>query len=227
MECARLCSKIHNFYGKSCTHFSRQWIQSKVPEHSDSCGRDGEELESSMPARGAWGSAGVGKGTYSYRGQCLFFNSPNNECCSTKAAWTESDTIIGGTGTTTDQYCQNKYGDREDAWNSKHRSWRLLHQAFTPTEAWPVTSLGRRLSDKPLGASGDDAGLHEFFLPNGTRFWAIEDEYEAAGVDEVRGLDEAMDAIEGKLLGEGTTVGARVQDALGHLLRSALSWFGY
>ena len=47
------------------------------------------------------------------------------------------------------------------------------------------------------------------------------------GVDEVRGLDEAMDAIEGKLLGEGTTVGARVQDALGHLLRSALSWFGY
>ena len=32
-ECARLCSKISNFYGSSCTHFSRQWITSRVPEH--------------------------------------------------------------------------------------------------------------------------------------------------------------------------------------------------
>jgi len=31
MECARLCSKIFNFYGKTCTHFARQWIQSRVP----------------------------------------------------------------------------------------------------------------------------------------------------------------------------------------------------
>ena len=41
-ECARLCSKISNFYGSSCTHFSRQWITSRIQEHSDTCGRDGE-----------------------------------------------------------------------------------------------------------------------------------------------------------------------------------------
>ena len=64
-ECARLCSKIHNFYGKSCTHFSRQWIKTSIPEHSDSCGRDGEAIADDMPAHGAFGSAGIGAGVWS------------------------------------------------------------------------------------------------------------------------------------------------------------------
>ena len=33
-ECARLCSKVKDFGGKWCTHFSRQWA-SDVEEHSD------------------------------------------------------------------------------------------------------------------------------------------------------------------------------------------------
>lgn len=214
MECARLCSKIHNFYGKSCTHFSRQWIHSKIPEHSDLCGRDGETLEASMPAHGAWGSAGTGTGAYTYRGQCVFFSSANNECCATKAAWREEGTNLDS------NYCEAKYaGGRKDSWDSKHRSWRLLSSGYTATEAWPVTSLGRRLSDErrrlysssgarrrmrggtaaapgaantttPTGRRGDDShddddidegegegdGAHELFLPNGTRFWAYEEE---------------------------------------------------
>ena len=171
MECARLCSKIYNFYGKTCTHFSRQWIQTKVPEHSDHCGRDGEVIASDMPAHGAWGSAGVGTGAYSFRGQCLFFNSQNNECCSTKAAWREE-----GNPPSDSNYCEAKYGARKDAWDSKHRSWRLKTQAFTPTEAWPVTSLGRRLSDEAsqVKYDGEASNVHEIFFPNGTRFWVDE-----------------------------------------------------
>lgn len=169
-ECSRLCAKIHNFYGKSCTHFSRQWITSSVPEHSDTCGRDGETLPSDMPAHGAWGSAGVGTGTYSFRGQCVFFNSPNNHCCASKAAWRED-------GVNTDSnYCQAKYGDRADAWDSKHRSWRLLVNNYSPTAAWPVTSAGRRLGDEAAGKlNATDASTHEFFFPNGTRFYGIEE----------------------------------------------------
>lgn len=166
-----MCSKISNFYGKSCTHFSRQWIKSSIQDHSDSCGRDGEAIASDMPAHGAYGSAGVGRGSYTFRGQCLFFNSANNECCATKAAWREE-------GSDTDSnYCQAKYGDREDAWNSKHRSWRLKTQTFTPSEAWPVTSFGRRLSDtRPSDfKTGEESHVHELFYPNGTRFWALEE----------------------------------------------------
>lgn len=176
-ECARLCSKISDFYGKSCTHFSRQWIKSNVDQHSDTCGRDGEDMADDMPAHGAWGSAGTGTGTYTFRGQCLFFNSENNECCSTKAAWREA-------GTDTDSnYCQAKYGDREDKWDSKHRSWRLKVHHFTPTEAWPVTSRGRRLSDmrrlteKPADLkTGEERHVHEMFFENGTAFWAVEED---------------------------------------------------
>jgi len=169
-ECARLCAKISNFYGKSCTHFSRQWITSRVPEHSDTCGRDGESLPADMPAHGAWGSAGVGTGTYTFRGQCIFFNSPNDHCCASKAAWREA-------GADTDNnYCQAKYGDRKDGWDSKHRSWRLLVNSFTPSVAWPVTSAGRRLGDEVASAvNASIAGAHEFFLPNGTRFYAFEE----------------------------------------------------
>lgn len=170
-ECARLCSKISNFYGKTCTHFSRQWIHSKLPEHSDICGRDGETLPADMPAHGAWGSAGVGTGSYTHRGQCIFFNSPNNECCATKAAWREA---AGGTD---DNYCEAKYGARQDGWDSKHRSWRLKTQQYTPTAAWPVTSLGRRLAEEanPPKRDGEDYGVHELFFPNGTSFWVEEE----------------------------------------------------
>lgn len=132
------------------------------------CGRDGETLPSDMPPHGAWGSAGVGTGVYTFRGQCLFFNSPNDHCCSTKAAWREA-------GVDTDNnYCQAKYGERKDAWDSKHRSWRLKTSAFTPTEAWPVVSAGRRLREDKH--NGEHELTHELFLPNGTRFWAFEDD---------------------------------------------------
>ena len=97
-----MCSKIHNFYGKSCTHFSRQWITTKVPEHSDTCGRDGETLATNMPVHGAWGSAGVGTGSYTYRGQCVFFNSPNNHCTTmatmTAMTWAGMAIANGGCG---------------------------------------------------------------------------------------------------------------------------------
>jgi len=183
-ECARLCAKIHNFYGKTCTHFSRQWIQSKIPEHDDNCGRDGDTIPAGTPANGGWASAGTGSGSYLYRGQCIFFNSVNNECCATKAAWREAGT------NTDDGHCETKYpNDRKDAWDSKHRSWRLLTatQAFTPTEAWPVTSLGRRLSDEANHKQYDGEGpeMHEIFFPNGTRFWV-----EEQGIP----LDELTDA---------------------------------
>lgn len=174
-----MCAKIRNFYGSSCTHFSRQWITSRVPEHSDTCGRDGETLPTDMPAHGAWGSAGVGTGAYTYRGQCIFFNSLNDHCCSTKAAWREA-------GTDTDSsYCQNKYGDRTDAWDSKHRSWRLKTSAFTATADWPVVSSGRRLAELAGrgGLNASDLLVHEFFFPNGTRFWATEEDDMQYGVD--------------------------------------------
>jgi len=167
-ECARLCAKISNFYGKTCTHFTRQWITTRIAEHSDVCGRDGETLDANMPVHGAWGSAGTGAGTYTYRGQCLFFNSPNDHCCSTKAAWREDG------GDTDSNYCTSKYGARHDSWDTKHRSWRLLPGgAFTPTAAWPVVSAGRRLDESRL--NGSDSLVHELFHPNGTRFWAVED----------------------------------------------------
>ena len=194
-ECARLCSKISNFYGSSCTHFSRQWITSRIQEHSDTCGRDGEVLPANMPAHGAWGSAGVGTGTYTYRGQCVFFNSVNNHCCSTKVAWRE-------VGTDTDHnYCQGKYGERKDNWDSKHRSWRKLAGDFTPSEAWPVTSAGRRLSDEynKRGLDGNKSHIHELFLPNGTRFWAVEDEEEVVTYDvQVIGAEEEGEEEEGE-----------------------------
>jgi len=172
-ECARLCAKISNFYGSSCTHFSRQWITSRIPEHSDTCGRDGETLAANMPAHGAYGSAGVGTGTYTYRGQCVFFNSPNVHCCSTKSGWREALSDASDS-----DHCQGRYGDRKDNWDSKHRSWKLTTTGFTPASgaAWPVTSAGRRLGDEAANAyNGTDAGVHEFFLPNGTRFWAVEE----------------------------------------------------
>ena len=179
-ECARLCSKISNFYGSSCTHFSRQWITSRVPEHSDTCGRDGEVLPANMPAHGAWGSAGVGTGTYTYRGQCVFFNSPNNHCCSTKVEWRTS------ASSNDDNFCTARYGDRKDNWDSKHRSWRKSAGDFTPSEAWPVASAGRRLGeDAHVTHDANKTHIHELFLPNGTRFWAFEDEFEVPTYDEV------------------------------------------
>ena len=224
-----MCSKIHNFYGKSCTHFSRQWITTQIPEHNDLCGRDGETLATNMPVHGAWGSAGVGTGSYTYRGQCVFFNSPNNHCCSTKAGWTEAG------GSTTDQYCQNKYGERKDAWDSKHRSWRLLTQAYTPTAAWPVVSGGRRLAESEL--DGEKTHMHELILPNGTRFWTVEDEelHEVFSPEvEVRGAedDTKVDKAEewpfwDQLSSELSTVWSaaqRVRDAASDVWQSMPSW---
>ena len=131
-----------------------------------------------MPAHGAWGSAGTGAGRYTFRGQCLFFSSPNDHCCSTKAAWTEDGVNTAST------YCQTKFGDRRDMWDSKHRSWRLKTQAFSPTEAWPVVSAGRRLADEARGGLNvDDPLVHEMFLPNGTRFWATEDAMDYSDVN--------------------------------------------
>jgi len=177
-ECARLCSKVHDFYGKQCTHFTRQWITTDIEEHSDSCGRDGDSATGDIEVPlGGYASAGVGAGSYKYRGQCIFFSSDNDECCSTKAAWREA-------GVDTDSsYCQDKYGDRQDAWNSKHRSWRSS-QDFTPTSAWPVTSRGRRLEALPQGANAEHPGIHELILLNGSRLWTVEEDLVAEDVTE-------------------------------------------
>lgn len=180
-ECARLCSKIKNFYGKSCTHFTRQWITTDIPEHDDSCGRDGDTgvispTFASAAKYGSYGSAGTGGGSYKYRGQCIFFNSPNDECCATKAAWREAG-VSGPSPDMDDNYCQAKYGDRQDAWNSKHRSWRKMPSStFTPSSAWPVASLGRRLSaERPKGLDGESPGVHELIFANGTTAWSLEE----------------------------------------------------
>jgi hypothetical protein len=171
-ECARLCSKIHNFYGKSCTHFTRQWISTDIDEHEDSCGRDGDDgfkVDRGDAPFGDKGSAGVGTGKYTYRGQCIFYDSPNHDCCSTKAAWREVD------GDSDSDYCQAKYGERKNNWDNKNRSWRKKVAGFSPTVAWPVTSLGRRLeSTHPSHFDGERADMHELLLVNGTSVWVAE-----------------------------------------------------
>jgi len=173
-ECARLCAKISDFYGKSCTHFSRQWMRTKIEEHEDNCGRDGDSGPLAGGQASSYGSAGLGTGSYSFLGQCIFFNSPNNECCATKAAWTEEGGTEGG-GTVSGTHCQTKYGDRQDAWDSKHRSWRLKRQAFTPIVAWPVVASGRRLGEVEVHSnrSSELAG-HKLIFPNGTSMWVLE-----------------------------------------------------
>lgn len=181
-----MCTKIHNFYGHQCSHFSRQWITTRIPEHNDICGRDGETLPDGMPARGAFGSAGVGAGTYTYRGQCIFFFSNNNDCCSTRAGWRE-DSNSGGTDDS--DYCENRYrvngvSTMKDNWDSKHRSWKIVARHFTPSAAWPVVSAGRRLEEDGRVLNGSLPGMHELFLPNGTRFWALDDDVDVnANVD--------------------------------------------
>ena len=171
-ECARLCSKIHNFYGKACTHFTRQWITTDVAEHEDGQGRDGDDgfkVDRGAAPFGEPGSAGVGTGTYTYRGQCIFFNSPNNECCASKASWREAG------GDTDSNYCQAKYGDPKNNWDNKNRSWRKKKTGFTPSAAWPVLSLGRRLEDSsPSKVDGELQGVHELILANGTNIWVSE-----------------------------------------------------
>ena len=193
-ECARLCSKISDFYGKDCTHFSRQWITTSIEEHHDHCGRDGDRgIRHDVAPTGEWGSAGVGTGSYRFRGQCIFFSSDNDECCSTKAAWREA-------GTDTDSsYCQGKYGERADWWDNKHRSWRLKNSTFTPTGAWPVTSRGRRRlsSTRPEGTDPEQhSHVHELIFPNGSTFWAVEDVTAGAVVGDIHGSVLAEVALE-------------------------------
>ena len=166
-ECARLCAKIQDYYGKNCTHFTRQWITSDIKEHADSCGRDGDAGLTGGPLYGTFESAGTGAGQYTHRGQCIFFNSANDECCATKAAWRE--TLLTQADS---DHCQSAYGDRKDNWNSKHRSWRLSKQGFDTTNsrpAWPVTSRGRRLSAYTGHVDGEDPLIHELVFTNGTK----------------------------------------------------------
>ena len=124
-----------------------------------------------MAPTGEFGSAGVGSGSYKFRGQCVFFNSDNNECCSTKAAWREAGTDMDSS------YCEDKLGSRADNWDNKWRSWRLKNSTFEASGAWPVTSRGRRLGQtRPAGADPDlQPHVHEFQYPNGTSFWVVED----------------------------------------------------
>ena len=142
-----------------------------MPEHNDACGRDGDTPAADVPPYGAFGSAGAGAGSYTFRGQCLFFSSVNTDCCATKVNW--GTALASGAANT---HCTDKYTTLHDNWNSKHRSWRKKHNGVTPASAWPVTSLGRRLTEeRPRGASGEDALVHELFLANGTSFWAAEE----------------------------------------------------
>lgn len=160
-----MCAKIHNFRGQSCTHFTRQWIQSGLPEHNDGYGRDGDTI--SGADTGGPGSAGTGTGRYSYRGQCIFFSSPNSECCATRQKWEDTSSNSA--------YCQVKFGERKDSWNSKHRSWRLATSTFSPTATWPVTSFNRRLSESGFrNATGEEPEVHELIFPDGSTTWVNE-----------------------------------------------------
>ena len=81
-----ILSKVKDFDGKWCTHFSRQWAHSDVEEHSDMCGRDGDPMMAHHPVMelsaswrgpragprsmaraetGTWTAAGAGAGEYS------------------------------------------------------------------------------------------------------------------------------------------------------------------
>lgn len=183
-ECARLCSRISDFYGRDCTHFSRQWVNTEIEEHNDHCGRDGDSgIRSDVAPFGEFSSAGVGtgrfhNGQYRFRGQCTFYHSENDECCASKAAWTEAGRNTSST------YCQDRYGERADNWDNKFRSWRLKNNTFTPTGAWPVTSRGRQLlSEMRLEELDPDVHLHvhKFIMPNGSTFWAVEEELLISG----------------------------------------------
>ena len=176
-ECSRLCAKISGFYGKGCTHFSRQWITTKIENHMDNCGRDGDAGTAAGGVGSSFGSAGVGTGVeaasgkYRYLGQCIFFSSENKDCCATKQEWTKN--LDGSVSS----YCGNKYGDIHDNWDSKHRTWRLKKSVgteFTPSSTWPVTSSGRRLAEAPPPGGASNATWHELVFLNGTKFYASE-----------------------------------------------------
>jgi hypothetical protein len=190
-ECARLCAKVSNFHGHTCSHFSRQWIHTKIKEHDDTCGRDGDGGDG-VGTTGSYGSGGVGHGPdpdlkYTYKGQCIFFDSPNRDCCATKVGWQMN---LDGTASST--HCTDKYGSRTDKsvggdnWDSKHRSWRLSQDTavslgFTPSAPWPI--VNRAKTPNPLGinrrlaeADIETEDVHEFFFPNGSSFWAFGNE---------------------------------------------------
>ena len=162
-ECARLCSKVKDFDGKWCTHFSRQWAHSDVEEHSDMCGRDGDPMMAHHPVMelstswrgpragprsvaraetGTWTAAGVGAGEYSYPAQCIFYYSENDDCCATKKGWTTANPHVAGASSS---HCADRFGAMSDHWNTKHRTWKVAHKPATwppaANPAWPTEGI--------------------------------------------------------------------------------------
>ena len=146
-------SKIKNYHGKFCTHFSRMWINTKIEEHDDNCGRDGDAGADAggqgwVPKDGStnYASAGVGAppsgGSYTYKAQCVFFQSGNKDCCATKAGWSTAiglDDLAGSADA-----CS---GTPADNWKDKMRSWLLETRGYTPTKSWPIERARTALSD--------------------------------------------------------------------------------
>ena len=59
-----------------------------------------------------------------------------------------------------------------------------MNNTFTPTGAWLVTSRGRQLlSETRLEELDPDVHLHvhKFIMPNGSTFWAVEEELLISG----------------------------------------------
>ena len=189
-ECARLCSKIKNYHGKFCTHFSRMWINTKIEEHDDNCGRDGDAGADAggqgwVPKDGStnYASAGLGApptgGSYTYKAQCVFFQSGNKDCCATKAGWSTAiglDDLAGSADA-----CS---GTPADNWKDKMRTWRLETRGYTPSKSWPIERAAgarRRLSDASVRAANATVleeewdefvdEWHELVLPNGSTWW--------------------------------------------------------
>jgi len=218
-ECARLCSKIKNYHGaSSCTHFSRNWIQTDIPQHNDNCGRDGDSGTSNTNTPAEFtgnnpGSAALGSGSYTYKGQCQFYNSANADCCATRKGWTD-----GGS-------CNSMYGSTpEDNWKKYHRTWAVTTDAYTPTTNWPIVrAAGRRLNELPNAQGDEPSHVHVLFFPNGTAFWAPEDE--AGGLLPGMSLSQSFStAQETERTDQDVGITSPITDLFSVLYRTVSSW---
>ena len=96
MRCA-LLQGLSLAFSPSRRHFSRQWIHSSIGAHADMCGRDGDVGQfhggwnvGKLDRQGTWTSAGTGTGYYTYKAQCIFFSSPNEDCWYADPAWSRN-----------------------------------------------------------------------------------------------------------------------------------------
>ena len=111
-----------------------------------------------MPKDGStnYASAGLGAppsgGSYTYKAQCVFFQSGNKDCCATKAGWSTAiglDYLAGSADA-----CS---GTPADNWKDKMRTWRLETRGYTPSKSWPIE---RAAGEQPAAARAMHGRLH-------------------------------------------------------------------